>query len=255
MYKFSKKDFYFSTVTGLITGFSAWRIFEYLKMPPVHFGKLVFTGCPYPSFAPCSHYQYQFPWIFLVLAVPILWILGVLLGYFLGKWFNFFNQFGKFAAIGFTNAAVDFGVLNLLIANTDISSGGWYSVFKAISFLCAIIPSYFWNKHWAFRLDAERSDADVARVFGNQGPVPAAQRDDNIGSGTLNTGTFKFAKFMSVAIVSIFINTGTASIIVNYVDPLGGLNVQIWANVGAVAGSAVALVFSFVGFKVAVFKK
>ncbi len=227
MSKFSKKDFYFSVVTGLITGFSAWRIFEYLEIPVLHFGRVARcinnindivagggTGC---------YYDYSVAWMWLLIIMPVLWILGVLLGYFLGKWMAFFNQFGKFAAIGFTNAAVDFGVLNLLISNTGVSGGGWYPVFKGISFLCAIIPSYFWNKHWAFQ-------------------------------GTEGT-SFEFAKFISVAVISIFINTGTASLIVNYVDPIGGLNLAVWANVGAVAGSAVALVFSFVGFKVAVFKK
>lgn len=206
--KFAKKDFYFSIITGLITGFSVWNILKFLQV--TEFG------------------DYSFAWLMLI--VPILWIMGVNLGYFLGKWFKFFNQFGKFAAIGFTNGAVDFGVLNLLIANTDIASGGWYSVFKAISFIAAVIPSYFWNKHWAFA--SSQGDA-----------LPSA------------AGGFQFAKFVSVAIVSIFINTGTASLIVNYIDPIGGLNVQIWANVGAIAGSAVALTFSFIGFKVAVFRK
>ena len=199
--KFTKKDFYFSIITGLITGLSAWRIFEYLEITKIG--------------------NYSFAWFLLI--VPVLWIIGVNFGYFLGKWLGFFNQFGKFAAIGFTNAAVDFGVLNLLIANTDISSGGWYTVFKAISFISAVIPSYFWNKYWAF----ESSE------------------------GT----SFEFAKFISVAVVAIFINTGTASLVVNYISPLGELSPAIWANVGAVAGSAVALVFSFIGFKVVVFKK
>lgn len=206
--KFTKKDFYFSVITGCITGFSAWRIFEYLAVTE-------FRG-------------YSFAWFLLV--VPVLWILGVNLGCFLGRWLKFFNQFGKFSAIGFTNAAVDFGVLNLLIANTEISAGGWYSVFKAISFMSAIVPSYFWNKYWAF-------SAEGGAVSG--------------GEGT----SFQFAKFISVAVVSIFINTGIASMVVNYINPLGGLNPEVWANVGAVAGSAVALIFSFVGFKVAVFKK
>lgn len=201
--KFSKRDFYFSIATGLITGFAAWQIFNFLEV----------TKFKNVSFA----------WFLLL--IPALWIVGVNLGYFLGKWLAFFNQFGKFAVIGFTNAAVDFGVLNLLIANTEISSGGWYSVFKAISFVSAVIPSYFWNKHWAFSAS---------------------------GGGV---SSFEFAKFMSVAIVSILINTGMASLVVNYVQPLGGLSLAIWANVGAVAGSAVALVFSFVGFKLAVFKK
>ena len=200
--EFTKKDFYFSIITGFITGFSAWNIFKYLKVAELG--------------------DYSFAWLMLI--VPILWILGVNFGYFLGKWLRFFNQFGKFAAIGFTNGAVDFGVLNLLIANTGISDGGWYSVFKAISFVSAVIPSYFWNKYWAFE----------------------AVKD---------SGGFQFAKFMSVAMVSILINDGVASLVVIYVHPIAGLSQVVWANVGAVAGSAVALIFSFIGFKVAVFRK
>lgn len=210
--KFTKKDFYFSVVTGVITGFVAWKIFGYLAIDVL--------GSVSPA------------WLMLV--VPVLWIVGVNLGYFLGRWLGFFNQFGKFAAIGFTNAAVDFGVLNILIANTGISAGGWYPVFKAISFISAIVPSYFWNKHWAFSSSQGSSQGDAL---------------------TFSAGGFQFAKFMSVAVVSIFINTGTASLVVNYVNPLGGLDPAVWANIGAVAGSAVALIFSFVGFKVAVFKK
>lgn len=214
---FTKKDFYFSVVTGIITGFVAWKIFGYLAID-------IFR-----NISPA--------WLMLV--VPVLWIIGVNLGYFLGRWFGFFNQFGKFAAIGFTNAAVDFGVLNLLIANTGILSGGWYTVFKAISFVSAVIPSYFWNKYWAFSSNIEPAAGEES---GGRG-LPAGRQG------------FEFAKFISVAAVSIFVNTGTASLVVNYVDPLGGLNPATWANVGAVAGSAVALIFSFIGFKLAVFKK
>ena len=198
----------FSIITGLITGFMAWQILVFLDKPE-------FMG---------------FSMAWLLVLVPVLWILGVNLGYFLGRWFGFFNQFGKFAAIGFTNAAVDFGVLNLLIANTGVTAGVWYSVFKATSFISAIVPSYFWNKHWSFS--------------SNQG-------DALMSSG----GGFEFAKFISVAVVSIFINTGTASLVVNFVNPFGGVSVQVWANIGAVAGSAVALILSFVGFKTLVFKK
>lgn len=199
--KFTKRDLYFCLLTGFITGFAVWKIFDYL------------------------HIVQLFPYIFLLGIVPGLWILGISLGYFLGQWLPFFSQFGKFAAIGFTNAAVDFGILNLLIASTGIASGIWYSGFKAISFLAAVIPSYFWNKHWAF--DASRT----------------------------SVGGFEFAKFFGVAVVSTFINTGVASFVVNYLQPVLGLTSQVWANIGAVAGSAGALIFSFAGFKFAVFKK
>lgn len=216
--RFTQKDFYFSIITGCITGFAAWKIFEYLDIDI--FGSLRVNIIFHLLGQPNTHVSS----VWLMLLVPVLWVLGVNLGYFLGRWLGFFNQFGKFAAIGFTNGAVDFGVLNLLIANTGISSGGWYPVFKGISFIAAVIPSYLWNKYWAFE----------AKEGG---------------------GGFEFAKFISVALVSIFINDGVASLVVNYVHPFAGLSPAVWANISAVAGSAVALVFSFVGFKVAVFKK
>ena len=104
---FSKKDSLFSIFTGAGAGLIAWRIFNFLG---------------YARFLEIS-----LAW--LILIVPLLWIVGVNLGYFLGRWFSFFNQFGKFVAIGFTNAAVDFGVLNYLISITGITAGGYYSVF------------------------------------------------------------------------------------------------------------------------------
>ena len=200
--KFIKRDLVFSVVTGLITGFSAWQIFSFLKLP-------AYAGISYA-------------WLLVI--VPIVWILGVNLGYFLGRWFLFFNQFGKFVTIGFTNAAVDFGVLNLLIFTTGIAAGIWYPVFKGISFICAVIPSFFWNKYWAFEAG---------------------------GSGR---GKAEFLKFMSVMIIAVLINDGAASLVVNFVRPVLGLSATAWANVSAVVGSAVALIFSFAGFKVAVFK-
>ena len=126
--RFTKRDFVFSVATGLITGFSICRIFHFLKVPE-------YGGISY---------------VWLLLVVPVVWILGVNLGYFLGRRLEFFNQFGKFAAIGFTNAAVDFGVFNLLIFATGVTAGIWYPVFKVVSFICAVIPSFFWNKYWAF---------------------------------------------------------------------------------------------------------
>ncbi|HVZ11262.1 MAG TPA: GtrA family protein [Candidatus Paceibacterota bacterium] len=201
--RFTLKDFSFSLITGLITGFIGWRVFEFLKIP----------------------HLFDIPWIALIVVVPVLWMFGVMLGYFLARWMPFFAQFGKFAAIGFTNAAVDFGVLNLLISLTGTSSGATYTLFKATSFLCAIIPSYVWNKYWAFN------------------------------SANSRGGGFEFTKFISVGLISIFVNDGVASAVVNYVHPILNLNPHQWANFGAVIGSATALIFSFVGFKFAVFKK
>ncbi len=201
--RFSKKDFVSSLITGLTTGIIAWRIAAYLKIPTL--GGLAFG--------------------WLIIVAPLLWILGVNLGYWLGRRFDFFNQFGKFAAIGFSNAAVDFGALNLLIAYSGVAAGLWFSVFKGISFFFGISHSYFWNRYW---------------VFEAAGGEPVIR---------------EFSKFFLVGVLAAAFNVTAASIVVNGIRPAFSLSPEIWANVGAVVGSAVALIFSFLGFKMAVFKK
>lgn len=201
--RFSKRDLLFSITTGFYTGFIAWLIFEFLHIPRLN--------------------GFSFAWFMLL--VPVLWILGVNLGYFLGRWFPFFNQFGKFAAIGFTNSAVDFGVLNLLIFYSGVSAGVLFPIFKGISFVISATHSYFWNKYWSFR------------------------------AGSTEVSSQEFFKFFSVTVGAFLINVTVASIIVNIIGIKFGLSSEAWANVGALAGSATALIASFIGFKKVVFKK
>lgn len=216
MTNFTRKDLFFSIVTGFYTGLIAWRILVFLEQPSMM----------------------GFPLVWLMVVVPVLWILGVNLGYFLGKWFNFFNQFGRFAAIGFTNAAVDFGVLNVLIAWSGIASGILYAVFKTISFLISVTHSYFWNRYWVFSAEGGSSPKDRQAVSGGESDYKN-----------------EFFKFIFVYIIAWAINVGTATGVVSFIDPMFGVNQNIWANIGAVAGSAIALAFSFVGVRSVVFKK
>lgn len=200
--KFTKKDLGFAVLTGVITGVIAWKIFEFLKISTV----------------------FEVSWAVLIVIIPVVWILGVILGYFLGQWFQFFNQFGKFAAIGFTNAVVTFGTLDVLLARTGYIDGVGYAFISAIAFIFGTLSSYVWNKYWAF--DAGRSGG----------------------------GKTEFFKFVSVTLVALLFNVITASVVVNLIHPVLGLDLNQWANIGAVAGSAVGLIFSFVGFRTAVFK-
>ncbi len=200
MNKFTKKDLSFASVAGFYTGLIAWRILVFLEKP--------------------DFMNISFSW--LMVFVPALWILGVNLGYFLGRWISFFNQFGKYAAIGFTNFVVDTGVVNLLIAFSGIASGVGFSVFKSLSFIVAVTHSYLWNRLWVFESKEGQKK--------------------------------EFIKFMTVNLVAITVNVGVASFVVNYIDPIYGFDPKTWANVGVVIGSAVSLIFSFVGFKLVVFK-
>ncbi len=198
----TKRDVSSALITGLTTGVIAWLILGYL-------GKSLPLGLPAVS---------------LVVIVPLLWVAGVQLGYFLAMYMPPFAQFGKFAAIGFANAMVDFGVLYLLIDLTGQAGGYAYSAMKACSFLVATVHSYFWNKTWTF------------------------------DSGNRPTTAREAGSFLAVSVASLLVNVAAASLTVA-VGPLGGLDVKAWAGVGAIVGSAVALIFNFFGLKIFVFRR
>jgi len=197
----SQKDVVSAVITGLTTGIIGWRILDFL-------GRALPMGID--------------P-IILVLLVPIAWVLGVQLGYFLGMMFRPFTQFGRFACIGFANAAVDFGILYLLIAYSGLAAGFAYAIFKATSFAVATVHSYLWNKYWTF---------EAAHTAG---------------------GKSEFFSFIGVALASLIVNVVVASFVV-ILRP-ASFDAAAWAGVGAIAGSASALIFSFIGFRMFVFKK
>lgn len=197
----TRRDAKYSVITGLTTGLIAWGILDYL-------GRELPSGIPLWS---------------LAVIIPLLWVAGVQLGLFLSRWFAPMRQFGRFAAIGFTNAAVDFGVLYLLISYAGVAVGVTYSVFKAISFSVATVHSYLWNKHWAF---------DAGRTGG---------------------GTGEAGRFAVVALCAILVNVAVATFIVS-IAPAGS-DPKVWAGYGAIVGSASALIFSFIGFRAFVFRK
>ena len=197
----SQKDVLSAIVTGLTTGIIGWRVLDFLgRALPLGIDPIV-----------------------LVLLVPIAWVLGVQLGYFLGTMMRPFTQFGRFACIGFANAAVDFGVLYILIAYSGVTAGVAYAVFKAASFSVATVHSYLWNKYWTF---------EAARTSG---------------------GKSELLSFIGVALSSLIVNVVASSFVV-LLRPASVAAVS-WAGVGAIVGSATALIFSFVGFRLFVFKK
>ena len=56
------------------------------------------------------------------------------------------ERFLKFAVVGVIGAVIDFGVMNLLTqaAGTSLVLGG------TISFVCAIISNFIWNRYWTY---------------------------------------------------------------------------------------------------------
>ena len=144
--------------------------------------------------------------------------------YFLSKILPVLYQFAKFGAVGVLNSFIDFGILNLLIFLFSIRSGLLFSIFKAISFLCATTNSYFWNKYWTFESS-------------NKPKVSEA------------------AKFYTIAIIGGFLNVSVASLIFSGIHRPEYIPVNLWANVAALGGILSAFIWNFLGYKFVVFKK
>lgn len=56
------------------------------------------------------------------------------------------TRFLKFMVVGVIGAVVDFGIMNLLtkLANLSLTIAG------TISFICAIISNFLWNRYWTY---------------------------------------------------------------------------------------------------------
>ena len=56
------------------------------------------------------------------------------------------KRFLKFAVVGVIGAIIDFGVMNLLtqLAGMDLVPAG------TISFVCAVISNFIWNRYWTY---------------------------------------------------------------------------------------------------------
>lgn len=143
------------------------------------------------------------------------------------------KQFIKFALIGVLNTGVDLVILNAETIITGIKDGSGYAVQKGLSFLVAVTVSYFLNKHWAFQ---DKSKEEEGK---------------------------KFSQFLFISIIGMLINVSVATITVTYLkDPINGIlgikflmNDQLWVSIGALAGTAIGLIWNFTGYKLWVFKK
>ena len=154
---------------------------------------------------------------------PVLSVVGLFVAYLIGKKIVVLYQAAKFIQVGALNTFIDLGVLNFLILISGVVGGPLFSVFKGTSFLVAVINSYFWNKHWIFT------------------------------SKDVSTGK-EFSQFMFVSFMGFLINVGTASVVVNVIGPQAGIAPAVWANIGALAATFVALGWNFIGYKFWVFK-
>ena len=161
---------------------------------------------------------------------PILAISGLYVASLLSKKLPVLLQGTKFLLVGTLNTLLDLGVLNILIAASGNPSGIGFSSFKAISFIAAIVNSYFWNKFWTFR-----STASLQQDF--------------------NAKRKEFIQFFSIGGIGFLLNVGSASFVVNVVKPQFDISPTTWATVAALIGTFIVLTWNFLGYKLIVFKR
>jgi len=155
---------------------------------------------------------------------PFLTLFCLWISYLVGKKYLFVFQLAKFILIGSIFALFDLVILNSLMVWLGVTKGLGYSILVTISFLIATIIKYTGNKFWAFE-----------KVGGKVGE--------------------ELSKFFVITLISGVIQVAIASLLVNTVEPLFGMQAIVWANVGKILGIIVASAWNFLGYKFIVFKK
>jgi putative flippase GtrA len=119
---------------------------------------------------------------------------------------------------------VDFAVLNsLMYAFGTKIEGGFFALIKLASFSAAVINSYYLNKYWVFN-QAKNSQAS------------------DPGEGV---------RFGIISVIGFLLNVAVSSFIF---ASLGSINSQVAANIGALFGTLVVLIWNYTGYKFFVFK-
>lgn len=173
-----------------------------------------------PAIAPYAPYL----WI-VVVAAPLLVVLGYGAGVLLLGRMNVIREVLRFGVIGASNFAVDSGATQTLIALTGYTDPKSlpFLLLNATAVAMAVGNSYTWNRWW---------------TFGDGGVVARPT----------------FIKFIAVSLGAIAINTATVSLSLQAFYPSGDYPLYALTEVKVIA-TAVSMTWNFLGYKFLVFKK
>lgn len=168
----------------------------------------------------------------ILIAVPaiaaVLFYVGIIIGKFLSRFLGFFAQVSKFAAVGFLNTAIDFGVLNLLSMVTGVTGGFTVGGVNMPGFIAAALNGYLWNQLWVFRARSQ-------------------------GESMFHD----FPKFLAVTIIGLLINNGIVVFLTlpgmaqTALVPVSG---EVGLNIAKVVATVFSMVWNFLGYKLIVFR-
>jgi len=198
-------------------------------------------------------------------------------------------QFLRFAGIGFLNTAVDFAVFNLLANNFQAYVGIPAGVIKVVSFIVAVVHSYYWNKYWAFGVESEQEGAAknlgqfVSAAILGGAVAGVIIIGSGFGSGIVfylimlaaliigevwlwkyfklqrnilaKKSRREFTLFIAVSIIGALINAGIVVGVTKTVPPLFGIPQEFWTNLIVAGAIGISLIWNFVGYKIFVFKR
>ena len=156
----------------------------------------------------------------LLVGVPIAAAVALFIAYPLGRKVHpMIFQFGKFAAVGFSNTAIDWGVFNLLLVPLGFTTSV-YVPSKAASFAIATLNSFFWNRFWSF---------------------------DRQGTAHIGSEAMKFYLFTAAG---LGINVAVAT----FVKEIGP-ETRLWAGIAAPAlATAISMIWNFSAYRFVVFR-
>jgi putative flippase GtrA len=100
------------------------------------------------------------------------------------------RQFVKFGIVGVSSTAIDWGVFYLLSGLV----GPYYLVAKALSFLVAVVNSFFWNRRWTFRSRSQ----EKTKEFGKFLFIYVLSMIINVGMMRLAVGSFHWRKIFGL---------------------------------------------------------
>jgi putative flippase GtrA len=74
-------------------------------------------------------------------------------------------RFSKFTIVGFSNAVVDIGTLNLFLWFASTRDPSVLALYNGVALVLANANSYLWNTRWTFRGRAKRRDPRQRLLF------------------------------------------------------------------------------------------
>jgi putative flippase GtrA len=77
-------------------------------------------------------------------------------------------RFSKFTVVGFANAVVDIGTLNIFLWLASTRDPSVLTLYNGVALVLANLNSYVWNTRWTFRSRAKRRDPRQRVLFALQ---------------------------------------------------------------------------------------